>query len=164
MEHNLLLQRIYDNGDTTVGSLLHIKDTKFKLLSWAVEDQHQANKVSKETRIPAGKYKLGIMQIITPLTQKYLDDKRLKPWFEKHIEITNVPGYKGVYIHIGNGDDHTEGCLLLGDQITHPDIILDKPLQLSVQSFKRFYVQWYPILKKGDTVYLTIMDETKLLS
>ncbi len=164
MEHKLILQRIYDNGDTTVGTMVHQTPDKIKLIAWTLEDEHRVTKIAKETRIPAGTYKLGIMNIITPLTEKYRADKRCQPWFDKHIEVTNVPNYKGVYIHIGNNDDHTEGCLLLGDQLSHPDAIKDNPLGLSVQAFKRFYIQWYPILKEGHTVWLTILDENKLLS
>jgi len=164
MEHNLILQRIYDNGDTTVGSLVLSTPGKIKLIAWTLEDEHRIAKVAKETRIPAGRYKLGIMDTITPLTDKYRNDKRLQPWFDKHIEIKNVPNYKGVYIHLGNNDDHTEGCLLLGDTIANPDAIKDNPLTLSVQAYKRFYVQWYPIIKKGDTVWLTILDEHKILT
>lgn len=163
MEHNLILQRIYDNGDTTVGTLVHSTPDKVKLLAWTTEDEYRAKKVAKETRIPAGKYKLGIMQTVTPLTEKYRADKRLQPWFDKHIEITNVPNYKGVYIHLGNNDEHTDGCLLIGDQVFNPDVTKD-PLGLSVQAYKRFYIQWYPILKEGHTVWLTILDENKLLS
>lgn len=164
MEHNLLLQRIYDNGDSTCGSMLSLDTPKPHLEGWVLEDEFRATKLAKETRIPAGKYKLGIRKEITGLTQKYLDDDRLKPWFERHIEVLGVKGFMGIYIHIGNDEEHTDGCILIGDSLENINLVKAKPLGKSVQAYKRFYQKYYPLLKEGKTVYLTIFDEQKLLT
>lgn len=163
MEYKLLLQRIYDDGDTTCGTLLDTT-TNNKLEAFVLEDEFRKVKKSGETRIPAGEYGLGIRQDITPLTQKYLNDKRLKPWFERHIEVLDVPDFVGIYIHVGNDDSHSAGCLLLGDILRNINEYKTNPLQMSIQAYKRFYQKWYPRLKAGDTVKLIIFDEHKLLT
>lgn len=120
-----------------------------------LEDEYRKEKVKAETRIPAGEYWLGIRQEITPLTQKYLDDKRI-PFFERHIEVLNVPNFIGVYIHIGNHDDNTEGCLLLGQRpfgFKEENKIID-----SVLTYSKFYQWAYPILKAGGKIKLIIKD------
>lgn len=165
MEYNLLLQRIFDNKDATCGAILEVNpDKTLNLEAFVLEDEFREKKQARETRIPAGKYKLGIRKEITGLTQRYLDDDRLKPWFKRHIEVLNVPGFQGIYIHIGNDDDDTEGCLLVGDTLENINLVKIKPLLKSVQAYKRFYIKWFSRLEKGDTVYITIFDEHKLLS
>lgn len=163
MEHKILLQRIFDDGDTTCGAMLDVTNGNH-LECFILEDEFRSVKKSGETRIKAGEYYLGIRKEVTPLTQKYLNDKRLKPWFERHIEVLNVKDFKGIYIHIGNNDEHTDGCLLVGDILQNINVYKSSPLQMSVQAYKRFYEKWYPILKKGDTVKLVIFDENKLLT
>lgn len=144
---NLTLNRIYDTGEATIGMLL----VDGKLQCFSLEDQKQTKKVMHETRIPAGIYQLKLRKEDTPLTKKY----RIKyPWFKHHIEITNVLGFVGIYIHIGLNDDWSSGCVLLGDTVNKDGTLLN-----SVQAYIRFYSLIYPLLDKGEKIMLEINDE-----
>ena len=111
----LKLQRYSDNGNSTLG-LLFI-DNEFEC--YTLEDEFREVKISGETRIPKGIYDRGIRNELTPLTLKY---QKKYEWFEKHIEILNVPNFHSIYIHIGNFETHTAGCLLLGNSVNNNKI------------------------------------------
>lgn len=144
---NLLLQRIYDNGDSTIGALF----INNELQCFTLEDQHQDKKIKGETRIPAGIYQLKIRQELTDLTKKY----RLRfPWFKYHIEITNIPNFVGVYLHIGNNDDNSAGCVLTGNTVNKDGTLLN-----STTAFTTLYMKLYPLLEKGEVLKLHIQDE-----
>jgi len=142
--------------------LLHDNKQTFGLLqgegfkaAFTLEDEPRQVKVKGETRIPAGLYVLKIRKEETPLTLKH----RIAygPWFKFHIEITNVAGFGGIYIHTGNDETHTDGCLLLGDAL---DLSLDKnPLTKSTVAVKRFYELAYPVIESGAQVLLEIRNE-----
>lgn len=132
---------------------------RLRFYCYGIEDEYREVKVSKETRIPAGFYELGIRQDETPKTIQY---RTKYTWFKKHIEILKVPGFTGVYIHIGNTDADTDGCLLLGDNADNNQIG-DGSISNSTNAFKRFYSEIYPLLEAGNKVHLTIRDEVFLL-
>jgi len=150
----LELRRFSETDNDTIGWLfdehkLHLCNT--------MEDEGREIKVPHETRIPAGRYKLGIQETITPMTQRYLNDTRLKPWFKKHIEVKNVPGFIGIYIHIGNTEKDTDGCILLG--IWRDSSV--RKIEQSVINYRNFYLRYYPLLAAGVEIYLTITDPVK---
>lgn len=145
--------RYASESDYTLGCFI-INNDPFCVV---LEDEKRTVKLKGETRIPAGEYFLGIRKEVTPLTQKYLNDSRLKPWFERHIEVLGVPNFIGVYIHIGNDDDDTDGCILIGKR---SDINVDEGnnIQQSVITYKEFYQWAYPKLKAGQQIKLIIKD------
>jgi len=120
-----------------------------------LEDEYRDEKVMKETRIPAGTYQVDIQQTDTPLTLKY---QAKYPWFKKHLEIKKVPGFTGVYLHIGNFDADSAGCILVGDNADN-NIIGPGSISNSTASFKRFYESVYPHLP----VTLVVKDEKQLI-
>ncbi len=160
---DFILQRLNDNRKSTVGALFKKIvsgiDEKLILQAWTIEDEYRDVKVMGETRIPAGFYKLGIRQDDTPKTIQY---RTKYTWFKKHIEVLNVKGFTGVYIHIGNSDADTDGCLLLGDSVDN-NTISEGGVTNSTVSFKRFYEAVYDELEGGAIVTLTIRDESFLL-
>lgn len=85
-----------------------------KFFCYGLEDEYRAVKVKGETRIPDGTYKVGFLKEDTPLTLKYRDRY---PWFTYHLEVKNVPGFSYIYIHIGNKEADTAGCLLVGNEV-----------------------------------------------
>ena len=144
-------QRLLHDNKQTFGIL---QGDGFKS-AFTLEDEPREVKVKGETRIPAGLYVLKIRKEDTPLTLKHR--KAYGDWFSYHIEITNVAGFSGIYIHAGNDETHSDGCLLLGDCL---DLSLDKnPLTKSTVAVKRFYELAYPVLEHGGIVYLEIVDE-----
>ena len=143
-------KRIAHTNDSTLG-ILFIEQHPF---GFVIEDEPRIVKVKGETRIPSGRYRLQINNDLTPLTKKYI---QRFPWFERHIELKNVPNFSNVYIHVGNTDDDTEGCQVIGFKasINNEEFINER----SVDCYKEFYENVYPLLKRGEEVYYTINDE-----
>lgn len=144
----LLLQRYSDSNQSTLGLLFVNK----KFFCYTLEDMYNNVKIPGKTRIPAGRYKLGIRKADTPLTLKY---RERYPWFKNHIEVLNVPGFTGIYIHIGNTDRDTDGCILVGDSVNN-NTITTGLLSNSTQAFKRLYEHIYPNV---ENLSIEIRDE-----
>jgi hypothetical protein len=119
-----------------------------------IEDEPRDVKVQNETRIPAGKYRLKINKLYTPLTLKY---KAKYPWFKYHIELENVPKFTGIYVHVGNKESETAGCQLINKDLT----IIDNEFvgKFSTDLFKEWYEVTYSGLEKGFELYWQIIDE-----
>jgi hypothetical protein len=154
-----ILQRYSDNRESTLGLLFKVLPTgqgdKLVFQAYTLEDEAREVKVMKETRIPAGTYTVDVQKADTPLTLKY---RAKYPWFKNHLEIKNVPGFTGIYIHLGNRDDDTDGCILLGD-VASNNIIGDGSISNSTIAFKRFYQSVYDNLP----FTLVIKDEKELI-
>lgn len=161
---NLLLQRFSDNRDSTLGLLfkkiLHGTDERLHLMAYTLEDEFREEKQSKETRIPAGFYEVIINQADTPKTLAYR--KKYTPWFKYHLMLKNVPGFTGIYIHIGNTDEDSEGCILLGDSADN-NMISAGNVTSSTAAFQRFYKEVYGLLEAGNKVHIEVRDEKHLI-
>jgi len=130
--------RFSSGVDSTVGALYSVDGSERKFLAFSLEDEHRDVKVKSETRIPAGKYRLKQRSEITPLTQKY---RMRYDWFNLHIEIIDVPNFTSVYIHIGNTDDSSAGCILIGDSAINNQVKGQESgfIGHSTQAFRRIY-------------------------
>lgn len=98
------LKRIASNGDTTVG---HLSCEGFE--GFCIEDEYRAKKIMNETRIPAGLYEIKLRKaggFHTRYSKKFGSKHKGMLWLQ------NVPNFKWIYIHPGNTDDDTSGCLL----------------------------------------------------
>lgn len=102
----LKLIRYNDSADST-GGLLFV-DSLFHCFT--CEDEHRAVKVAGETRIPDGTYEIKLRDA-GGMNEKY--GKRY-PYHRGMLHLQNVPNFSWVYIHTGNDDDDTEGCILVG--------------------------------------------------
>ena len=97
----LLLQRFAGTELDTLGLLMIDK----RFTAFTIEDAFHAQKIYGRTRIPAGVYKLTLV-----------DSPHFTPILgHKMIMLNDVPNYQGVLIHPGNTDADTEGCLLVGN-------------------------------------------------
>ena len=104
----LTVLRYNSESDYTDG-LLFIDD---KFECYTLEDEYRSVKVFGKTRIPDGKYKLEL-RTVGGFHNRYL--KRYGNKFHKGmLWVTDVPSFKYILIHIGNDDDDTAGCLLVG--------------------------------------------------
>lgn len=162
---HFIQQRYSDDGDSTLSLLLKIiqmgnSDRRVHWFADILEDEFREEKLAKETRIPAGIYKLGIRKEVTPLTVKYR--KRYPAWFEFFIEVLNVPNFKYIYFHSGITDDWTDGCILLALNRTRSNG--KQSLVESAQGMKKFYDEVYDYLKKGNEVIYEIRNEKTLLT
>ena len=145
--HKLTLTRFQEGEDFTHG-ILQV-DGAFECFT--VEDQKQLTKVDGETRIPAGSYEVKFKKANTPLTQKY---QRKFDWFTYHLEIVGVEGFSNVYIHIGNTEADTSGCILVGQtcQAQRKTGFVGR----STQAYTELYALLSGYLNNGEKVTLTI--------
>lgn len=157
---NLILTRFSDNGKSTLG-LLHHKETG-KFLNYTVEDTYREVKVKGETRIPAGYYELKIRKEETPLTLKHRTS--YGQWFKYHIEITGIQNFSGVYLHAGNNEDHSEGCVLTGNTQNNHHTVQGNSLVSSIDGTRRVYELVYPELEAGKKVFIQIRDEKEFFA
>ena len=88
-----------------------------------------------ETRIPAATYRITLRDE-GGMTGRYA--KRFPEFHRGMLWLRDVPGFEWIYIHLGNTDDHTSGCILVGRQ---PRMTPGKPLFLGAS--KPAYVNLY---------------------
>ena len=136
------LHPIHFSDDFTSGYLK--LDCQFEC--YTLEDEERAKKVKGETAIPSGQYEIVFREVESPLTIKYRN--RFK-WFKWHLMIRDVPNFENVYIHVGNNESHTDGCILVGDSIN-----TDGFLGSSSKAFERLYKKIEKELNKGEKVLL----------
>lgn len=146
----LTVLRYIDDGESTLGLLFLRK----KFFAYTLEDTFRKEKVAGETRVPEGVYPLDFNKNLTPLTKQY---QKSRPWFDYHLEVKNIPGFKNVYVHVGNTHKDTEGCLLIADGIDAAST--SKMITYSRKAYERFYKTISALLKSGEEVQISIMDE-----
>jgi hypothetical protein len=147
--------RFSSEEDSTSGLLFDITDDKRKFLAYTLEDEHREEKEMHETRIPAGNYNITLRTVggfHSKYTEKYGDMHKGMLW------VRNVPGFEYILIHTGNTDEHTSGCLLLGDSQTNNQIKEDGFIGSSVQAYKRVYPPIAEVLENGGTVHIKYTD------
>lgn len=88
---------------------------------YTLEDQYQAVKVMHETCIPEGKYDIQFRKT-GGFHAKY--SERYKNAHYGMLHILDVPNFTYILIHSGNTDEHTSGCLIVGE--TQQDLDIDE--------------------------------------
>ena len=148
----LKVLRFSSQEDSTSGLLFLDGDLGLQFLCYTLEDEKRALKVKGETRVPAGTYN------ITLRTVGGFHGRYLKKYGEMHkgmLWVREVPNFEYILIHTGNTDEHTAGCLLLGDtQQTNFDWS-DGFVGRSVVAYKRVYPKIAAALIAGDDVTIT---------
>jgi len=151
---HLEVSRICSDSDTTIGVMT--LDDKF--VGFTCEDEFRWDKLPKETRIPAGTYQLQL-RTESPMAGKY--QRRYGHWHTGMIWLKDVPDFTYVYIHTGNTDDHTEGCILVGygaaarpgDQMT---------ISQSRAAYSQLAVQLIPAIDAGTHCTISIIDKDRV--
>lgn len=117
----LELKRIYKGDDYTIGKLYinssyfcdTLEDKDRGLTQDMPLEDIKKIKVAGKTAIPTGTYQVSL-DILSP---KFSDFKKYNSYkfCDGHLpRLINVPGFEGVLIHIGNDDEDTDGCILVG--------------------------------------------------
>ena len=126
----LTLKRIALRSTYTIGRLYVDGNYFCDTLEDAVRDLNKngkfdngEKKIKGKTAIPYGTYE--IKWTYSPRFKKYTP------------QLMNVPSFEGIRIHNGNSSDHTEGCLLLGE---------NKKVGMVLNS-KATIAKFYPIIK-----------------
>lgn len=140
----LTLYRYFDSGKATSG-LLFI-DGQFQC--YVLEDTFRSVKVKGETRIPEGTFEIKLR---TEGTHHVEYAKKFPSDHVGMLHLQDVPKFQFILIHIGNGIKDTDGCLLVGNQISKAGTLID-----STEAYKELYKKIAPILKKGDKVTIEI--------
>jgi hypothetical protein len=141
----LILQRISDNGTSTLG-ILSADGYQFVTL----EDTFRKEKVYGKTRIPAGRYEIKLR------TAGRLHNKYAKKYF-RHIGmmwLQDVPGFQFIYIHIGNKPEDTLGCILVGTTVENENFISE-----STVAYTKLYAIVVEAIERGEEVVINIIDE-----
>ena len=158
---NLEVIRFSSGTDSTNGILFEIiqqgneidgifKQTKF--LAYTLEDEYRSEKLFGETRIPDGTYKLGLRKV-GGYHAKY--SKRFPHIHIGMLHVLDVPGFEYILIHCGNTDEHTAGCLLVGDSQENNQITKDGFIGKSTQAYKRIYPRIAEAIDCGEGVTIT---------
>lgn len=141
----LKLQRFHSSDDFTIGKLFI--DDVFEC--YTVEDEKRDQKVMHETRIPAGTYEIKL-RTFGGHHEKYAKK------FDFHkgmLWLQDVPKFKDILIHIGNTDNDSSGCIIVGKTA---DLVKGYVGQSTV-AYKEMYVK--VIAAMGENVFIEIKDE-----
>ena len=142
--------RFSSGTDSTNGILINKTNNKF--LAYTLEDEYRDEKKFGETRIPEGTYKLGLRKVGGYHT-KY--SKRFSDIHIGMLHVLNVPNFEYILIHCGNTDEHTAGCLLVGDSQENNQITKDGFIGKSTQAYKRIYPDIANAIDCGEDVTIT---------
>jgi hypothetical protein len=77
------------------------------------------------------------------------------PWHQGMLWLQDVPGFQFIYIHVGNKDDDSDGCLLVGDgQVSN--VVERGQVTGSVTAYKRLYTRIVDALGNDEKVWIYI--------
>ena len=148
--------RISSGKDSTSGLLFEIEGNKRTFLAYTLEDEQRDVKVWGETRIPAGTYKLKL-RTEGGFHNRYLA-KYSKDFHKGMIWVQDVPGFEYILWHTGNTDEHTAGCLILGNTQTNNRIAKDGFIGNSVDAYKFVYPRVAAAIESGIRVSVEYID------
>jgi len=141
--------RYNSSDDFTTGLLFDVTDNVRSFLCYTLEDQAQTKKVYGETRIPSGTYKLTL-RAEGGFHSRYA--AKFGDWHRGMIYVNDVPNFEYILWHIGNDDDDTAGCLLVGK--TSQDNFIGS----STNAYKEIYPPIRDAILNGDDVSVTYID------
>ena len=135
---NLVLDRFFKGPKYTVGHLYidskyfcdTIEDVDRGLLDSMSLAEIQSKKVSSETAIPRGIYKVTL-DVVSPKYSKR--DFYIKVCNGKVPRLLNVKGFEGILIHAGNTEEDSAGCIILGENKVKGKVINSRA------TFEKFY-------------------------
>ena len=79
------------------------------------------------------------------------------------LELQNVPGFQYILIHAGNTDEHTSGCLIVGETQQDLDLSDDGFIGHSGKAYVKLYDKVAKELLKGNKVSIEYTTIQKLL-
>jgi len=147
----ILVQRKHDNHDSTVGHVY----MDGELFCVSIEDTFRHNKIKGVTRIPAGRYKVELRKE-GGMYGRYLD----KHGTDGMLHLQNVPGFTFIYLHIGNTDEDSHGCILVAQEIRQGVTRgqLEQRIVSSTNTYKKLHALVSIELAKGREVWVTVLD------
>ena len=147
--------RFSSGKDSTSGALFSVVEGVKTFLCYTLEDEYRDNKVYSETRIPAGIYEIRF-RTVGGFHAKY--SKRFQDIHKGMLHIVDVPGFDYILVHCGNTDEHTAGCLLVGDTQNNNMVEEDGFIGRSTAAYKRIYPKIAKALEQGEKVTIEYID------
>lgn len=151
----LIVLRFSSQEDSTSGILFEKTDVKLHFLCYTLEDERRALKVKGETRVPAGTYDINLRKE-GGFHERY--SKKHRSIHRGMLHICDVPNFEYILIHTGNTDEHTSGCLIIGDSQENNRILKDGFVGKSNNAYKRIYPSIAKQLELGNKVTITYID------
>ena len=128
---------------------------------YTVEDQYQAVKVMHETCIPEGTYDINFRKT-GGFHAKY--SERYKNAHYGMLHIQDVPNFTYILIHTGNTDEHTSGCLIVGETQQDLEVSKDGFIGSSAVAYKKMYAKVAGQLLQGKDVTIEYTTINNLLN
>jgi len=147
----ITVERYSDNKESTT-SLVFINGEFF---CYGLEDEGRTEKVFGETRIPEGVYDIDLR------TEGGHHNRYASKFPNMHkgmLHVMNVPNFEYILIHIGNDDDDTAGCLIVGDTVNNNNIN-DGFIGYSTDAYSRFYKKVISAIMRDEDVSIQYIDE-----
>jgi len=147
--------RFSSQKDSTNGVLFNVTEGR-EFLCYTLEDEYRNEKIKGETRIPAGTYKITL-RTVGGFHGRY--EKKYGEMHKGMLWVRDVPNFEYILIHTGNTDEHTAGCLLVGDT-QQQNITKSKSgfIGASVDAYKRIYPSIASAIERGDDVEISYVD------
>ena len=155
MKIRVELRRIARTARSTLGVLDCVVGGALKTRCFAIEDEKRAVKVSRETRIPQGEYRLKLRRV-GGFHSRYA--ARYPRWHRGMIQIADVPNFRFVLFHAGNTEKDTAGCILPNSRAALSPSG-DFYGQASVAAYRAFYTPIAKILAAGGEASFRIVDD-----
>ena len=127
---------------------------------YTLEDQYQAVKVLHESCVPEGTYDIKFR------TVGGFHERYKKKYGNAHygmLHLQDVPNFTYILIHAGNTDEHTSGCLIVGETQQDLDISDDGFIGHSGKAYSKLYNKVAKELLLGKEVSIEYTTITKLL-
>ncbi len=144
---NLTLRRIATNSNETLGIL----SVNGEVFCHTLEDEHRTIKVANETCIPSGTYEIKLR----PPNEGNVNKKYSEKFGAMHrgmLWLQDVENFTWIYIHMGNTEKHTSGCILVGQQS-----YIDDQGRLTIQRSEAAYRHLYKsVVDAAENSELTI--------
>ncbi len=121
---------------------------------YTLEEEKREVKVRGETRIPAGTYQIKLRNE-GGMTKRYAD--KFGDMHKGMLWLQNVDNFEWVYIHIGNREDQTDGCILVGLEAANNSLGIT--IQRSTDAYKLIYPAIASAVLSDNGAFIEIKDE-----
>ena len=87
---------------------------------------------------------------ILPVAAKY-------PFHRGMLHLQDVPGFEWIYIHPGNNDDHTSGCILVGYNAARTKGN-ENAISRSIDAYSDLYKMIVAAMEAGEEITIDIRE------
>ena len=121
---------------------------------FTLEDEYREVKVANKTRVPAGRYQIKL-RTVGKMNNRYI--AKFPGSHRGMLWLQDVPGFKWIYLHVGNTDKHTSGCLLVGYGMESLPDGTQRVLK-STPAYLALAAKIYKAMDDGEEIWIEIGD------